>query len=62
VQLYHAVHEGPFLLPPAEIESGCFFEIAQVERWIAARPQDFATGFLECWKLFHALPAGAVQD
>jgi len=52
VRLYRARHEGPFRLPPAEIESGAFFTIAQIERWRAARPQDFAPGFLECWRVF----------
>ena len=53
VRLYRARHEGPFRLPPAEIESGAFFTPAQIERWIAARPQDFAPGFLECWRVFN---------
>ena len=56
VRLYRAQHEGPFRLPPAEIESGAFFTVAQIARWIAARPQDFAAGFLECWRVFRALP------
>ncbi len=54
VCLYRARHDGPFRLPPAEIESGAFFTLAQIERWIAARPQDFAPGFLECWRVFRA--------
>lgn len=51
VRLYRARHEGPFHLAPAEIETGGWFTRAQIERWIAARPQDFATGFLKCWDL-----------
>ena len=54
VRLYRARHDGPFRLPPAEIESGTFFTLAQIGRWIAARPQDFAPGFLECWRVFRA--------
>jgi 16S rRNA (adenine1518-N6/adenine1519-N6)-dimethyltransferase len=54
VRIYRARHNGPFRLPPAEIESGGFFTIAQIARWIAARPQDFAKGFLECWKTLDA--------
>lgn len=50
VKIYRAMHNGPFHLPPAEIESGSFFTHEQLTRWIAARPQDFATGFLECWR------------
>jgi 16S rRNA (adenine1518-N6/adenine1519-N6)-dimethyltransferase len=52
VRLYRAGHDGPFTLPPAEIESGAFFTREQIVRWIAARPQDFAPGFLECWRAF----------
>ena len=52
VEIFRAQHEGPFRLPPAEIECGAFFSPAQIERWIAARPKDFATGFIECWRSF----------
>jgi 16S rRNA (adenine1518-N6/adenine1519-N6)-dimethyltransferase len=52
VRLYRTTHEGPFILHPAEIETGEWFTIDQIERWIAVRPQDFATGFLECWRVF----------
>ena len=54
VRLFRAEHEGPFTLPPSEIESGAFFSREQIARWIAARPQDFAPGFLECWRAFNA--------
>lgn len=51
VQVYEAHADGPFALPPAEIETGGFFTLAQIARWIAARPDDFAPGFLACWQL-----------
>ena len=51
VQLYRASHEGPFVLPRSEIECGGFFPVPLIARWIAARPRDFATGFLECFRL-----------
>ena len=58
VRLYRAQHEGPFRLHPAEIECGGFFTVDQVRRWVAARPQDFAPGFVECWRVFQdATPA-----
>jgi 16S rRNA (adenine1518-N6/adenine1519-N6)-dimethyltransferase len=50
VKIYRAQHNGPFRLPPAEIETGGFFKREQLTRWIAARPQDFANGFLACWQ------------
>lgn len=52
VRLYRGEHEGPFRLPPAEIECGEWFTVEQLRRWIAARPEDFATGFLECWRVW----------
>jgi len=51
VHLFQAKHEGPFILPRAEIETGGFFPLEVVRRWIEARSDDFATGFLECFKL-----------
>jgi 16S rRNA (adenine1518-N6/adenine1519-N6)-dimethyltransferase len=52
VHLYQAKHEGPFRLPPAEIESGEWFSREQIQEWTEARPGDFAPGFLRCWKLW----------
>ncbi|EDY22111.1 dimethyladenosine transferase [Chthoniobacter flavus Ellin428] len=55
VRLYRAHHDGPFKLNPAELDGGGFFTLEQIDRWTTARPEDFATGFLECWKHFRAL-------
>ena len=52
VRLYQATARGPFTLEPAEIETGGFFTVEQVSRWIESRPGDFAHGFLECFRLF----------
>jgi 16S rRNA (adenine1518-N6/adenine1519-N6)-dimethyltransferase len=52
VGLYRAEHGGPFRLPPAEIESGAFFSVDQITRWVEARPGDFAPGFLRCWSWY----------
>ena len=38
--------------PCSEIETGAFFPIEVIEAWAKKRPQDFAGGFLECWKAF----------
>ena len=43
---------GGYNVYPAEIEGGGFFTPEQIDRWTKARPQDFATGFLECWRLY----------
>jgi 16S rRNA (adenine1518-N6/adenine1519-N6)-dimethyltransferase len=55
IWLYRGEHEGPFHLAKAEIEHGEFFPVDVISRWIKARPNDFAPGFLECWKAFQAV-------
>jgi len=54
VEVFTARHEGPFTLPPSEIEDAAFFPIPVIRDWLAARPQDFAPGFWEVWKLFQS--------
>ena len=54
VKIFRAEHDGPFRLPPAEIECGAFFTLAQIQRWMDARPKDFASGFIECWRMLAA--------
>ncbi len=49
VRIFRGTHDGPFILPPAEIECGAFFSPPLIDRWITQRPQDFATGFIACW-------------
>jgi len=50
VRLYRARYDGPVRFPCAEIEAAQWFSPAEISAWIKARPEDFATGFLECWK------------
>ena len=52
VHLFRAGHEGPFRLPPAEIETGGFFPVEVIREWIARRPRDFASGFIECFNIW----------
>jgi 16S rRNA (adenine1518-N6/adenine1519-N6)-dimethyltransferase len=58
VEVFTAKHEGPFTLPPAEIEDALFLSPAIIEVWLATRPRDFAPGFWEVWKML-ADPARA---
>jgi len=55
IWLYRARHDGPFELAPREIDYGAFFPPALITQWIAARPDDFAPGFLACWNEFKRL-------
>jgi 16S rRNA (adenine1518-N6/adenine1519-N6)-dimethyltransferase len=50
VELHRAQHNGPMHFAPDEIACGGFFKPEQIESWIAARPQDFAGGFIECFR------------
>jgi 16S rRNA (adenine1518-N6/adenine1519-N6)-dimethyltransferase len=61
VGLYRAEHQGPFQLHPAEIDCGAWFSREQIDHWIAARPQDFATGFLECYRVFSQVGGTGAQ-
>ena len=53
VCVYRARHEGPFTLPPEEIERGEWFAPAEITRWLAARPQDFASALRSIWKMLN---------
>jgi len=58
VRLYRALLDGPFVLHPAEIDTGGWFTLDQLDRWTALRPEDFAPGFLECYRIFRAGESG----
>ena len=53
VELHLADHDGPVKFAPDEIATGGWFPPVVITGWIAARPQDFATGFIECWRAWH---------
>ena len=50
VWVYRCQHEGPFTLHPDEIECGGWFAPAEVTRWMAERPQDFASALVFIWR------------
>jgi isopentenyldiphosphate isomerase len=49
VWVYRCVEEGPFTLQPEEIERGDWFAPEAVSRWMAERPQEFASALLVIW-------------
>lgn len=53
--LYRSQSDGQIRFPCSEIETGQFFPLSVLEDWIARRPEDFAGGFLECYKLFREI-------
>ena len=51
VWVYKYQCEGPFCLHPEEIESGGWFSVDRVNRWLRERPQDFASALVYLWPL-----------
>ena len=49
VWVYRCEHDGPLTLHPEEIECGGWFAPAEVTRWMAERPQEFASALLFIW-------------
>jgi isopentenyldiphosphate isomerase len=49
VWVYRSQAEGPFQLNPEEIERGDWFAPEAVNRWMAQRPEEFATALLTIW-------------
>ncbi|MDD3180347.1 MAG: NUDIX domain-containing protein [Opitutaceae bacterium] len=49
VWVYSVAGEGPFQLQPEEIESGGWFTPVDIDRWVALRPEEFATAFVLLW-------------
>ena len=52
IWLYCARYDGELFPNRSEIEFGRYFQPAIVTGWIASRPDDFAPGFIECWKAY----------
>jgi 16S rRNA (adenine1518-N6/adenine1519-N6)-dimethyltransferase len=52
IWLYRASYGGEVRPNKQEIETGRYFQPAIITGWIASRPDDFAPGFAECWKVY----------
>ena len=50
VWVYRTESEGPFELHPDEIDAGDWFAPQEVTRWMAERPEEFASALLFIWK------------
>ena len=55
VVLYLVRWDGPPRFPCSEVEASLWMKPDELGAWISARPEDFASGFLECWKLARGL-------
>jgi 16S rRNA (adenine1518-N6/adenine1519-N6)-dimethyltransferase len=52
ISLYLGEADSAFSPNRTEIETGAFFPQTVIDAWIVARPEDFAPGFVECWKVY----------
>ena len=57
VWVYRCQAEGPFVLPPEEIEEGGWFTPERITAWLAERPEDFAGSVPLIWGRWRALGA-----
>ena len=59
VWLYQGEVAGDLSPNRTEIETGAFFPETVIDGWVAARPEDFAPGFIECWKVYRQKNGGS---
>lgn len=52
--IYRCRSEGPFSLAADEIDRGGWFELREVDRWLAERPEEFAETVHLLWPRFRA--------
>jgi isopentenyl-diphosphate delta-isomerase type 1 len=50
VWVYRCGAEGPFRLHPEEIAEGRWFDVGEVDRWLADQPEAFAPSFPLIWQ------------
>lgn len=54
VELFQTSPTGPVRFPCSEVEAGQWLAPEEISAWIGRRPDDFASGFLECWRVWGA--------
>src|ERR1700730_2238891 len=62
IRIYQAEADEIIDLNEEEIETGGFFPLSVIDEWIRQRPEDFASGFLECYREVRAGLAQASQQ
>ena len=58
IWLYRGQLRGNIRPNRSEIESGAFLTPTILDGWVAARPENFAPGFLKCWRAFRQRGGG----
>ena len=50
IRIFRTHHSGALSFPAAEVEAAMWFPVSEIEAWITANPDDFASGFIACWE------------
>ena len=50
IRLFRTDYSGSLSFPAAEVEAALWFPVPEIDAWIAAKPDDFASGFIACWE------------
>jgi 16S rRNA (adenine1518-N6/adenine1519-N6)-dimethyltransferase len=56
VELFTARTKGGLRYPCSEVETGMWLDPEEIDGWVARRPEEFADGFMECWRLWRHVP------
>lgn len=56
VALFEAQKQGGLRFPCSEVETGLWMVPEEIDAWTARRPEEFASGFLECWRIWRQHP------
>jgi isopentenyldiphosphate isomerase len=55
IQVYHCIHNGPFVLAPDEIDEGGWFSVAEISTRIEKDDPQLTEAFKTIWRQFEAL-------
>ncbi len=59
IRVYRCRANGPFELSPAEIDEARWFKLADLDRRVIDRPQEFASAFVLIWRRYRSLGVAA---
>ena len=54
IEIFLAEPKGKIRVHGKEVDSGRFYAPEFIDQWIDERPQDFATGFVTCFRAWRA--------
>ena len=50
IEVFLAEPEGKIRVHHKEVDSGRYFSLEQIDQWVSKRPEEFATGFITCYR------------